>query len=196
MSILSSTNTGQQHINELLKMHGLNPDRAMLNADGSMDYNGDVIWSGKNLSQIPLKFNRVHGDFDVSHNSLISLDNSPKVVDGNFRCIKNKLISLKGGPEEVWRDYDCAYNYSLRSLEGSPAYVGGAFSCNLCCLSSLEGGPKQVDGIYICSSNFLLDLNGLPEDFDCYKLKCEFNFISAKILNKINTNIYNLNQYN
>ena len=55
-----------------------------INPDGSIDVNGDVIIVNKNLYKLPLKFNKVNGNFYCSYNKLTSLEGCPKYVGGNF----------------------------------------------------------------------------------------------------------------
>jgi hypothetical protein len=78
-----------------------------INDDGSIDVNGDVNLSWLGITELPLRFNKVTGDFFCSHNNLTSLKGCPRWVGGFFNCIYNQLTSL----------------------EFSPDYVGGYFSC-------------------------------------------------------------------
>ena len=102
--------------------------RSTKNADGSIDVDGDVFLSGLNLKRLPLKFNKVNGNFSSSHNQLTSLDGAPKEVGGNFWCINNQLTSLEGAPKEVGKSFTCTNN-NLTSLEGAPKEVGTDFWC-------------------------------------------------------------------
>tara|TARA_X000000368_G_C23053378_1_gene722610 strand:- start:821 stop:1669 length:849 start_codon:yes stop_codon:yes gene_type:complete len=147
-----------------------------INNDGSIDVdNDDVDLSHMGHKELPLKFNKVYGDFHCGYNDLTSLKGSPKWVGGDFNCIQNNLTDLKGGPEYVGEDLYVARN-SLTSLEGSPEKVGGHFSCQYNDkLLSLKGGPKEVIGNYQCQEIGLTSLEGSPEKvggtFNCYKNK-------------------------
>ncbi len=55
-----------------------------INSDGSIDVSGDVCLSHKNLTRIPIKFNKVSGYFDCSYNFITSLEGCPRKVAGNF----------------------------------------------------------------------------------------------------------------
>ncbi len=99
-----------------------------INPDGSIDVDRTVYLTGKNLDKIPLKFNRVEGNFYCSINNLYSLKGSPNYVGGNFCCSTNNLRTLKYGPKEVKGDYGC-FDNNLVSLEGFPDYLGGSFYC-------------------------------------------------------------------
>jgi hypothetical protein len=79
-----------------------------VNDDGSIDVAGDVHLSRFELTKLPLRFNKVSGDFDCGVNKLTSLEFSPDYVGGGFYCDNNRLPSL----------------------EFSPDYVGGGFWCN------------------------------------------------------------------
>lgn len=80
-----------------------------INDDGSIDVAGDVDLSFKNLTELPLRFNKVTGNFHCGYNNLTSLKGSPRWIGGNFTCNYNQLTNL----------------------EFSPDYVGGGFSCKL-----------------------------------------------------------------
>ena len=87
-----------------------------INPDGSIDVDDSVDLFNYNLNKIPLKFNKVNGYFDISHNNITSLEGSPKIVTSWFDCSHNNLISLKG-IETVDRFIFCKNN-PLESLEG------------------------------------------------------------------------------
>ncbi len=92
-------------ISLICKQYGI--ENYTINSDGSIDVNGSVDLSFKNLTQLPLTFNK---------------------VSGYFYCSYNNLTSLKGSPRWVGGWFDCDHN-NLTSLEFSPDYVGGWFSC-------------------------------------------------------------------
>ena len=89
---------------------------------------GDVSISGLNLTEIPIKFGKVGGNFDCSHNKLKNLKNAPKKVGRGFRCEFNQLTSLKGSPKIVGEEFCCSYN-QLTTLDTAPNKVGGWFDC-------------------------------------------------------------------
>jgi hypothetical protein len=55
-----------------------------INPDGSIDVDGDVNLFNRNLTKLPLKFNKVSGYFSCNNNKLTSLDGCPKEVGGEF----------------------------------------------------------------------------------------------------------------
>lgn len=109
-------------------------------SDGSVDVAGDVKLSGRlpNLYKLPLKFNIIDGDFDISENELVSLEGSPVKVNGNFLAHKNELSSLRGGPKEVKGSFIVLHN-NITSLQNAPTSVKGDFICSHNPLRSLEG---------------------------------------------------------
>ena len=185
-SILSSTRTGKVHLDEELRKYGLDPAKAVLNADGTIDYDGNVNLNSKNLTnffKLPFRFRKVNGSFYCSHNNLTTLEGCPEEVANNFFCDNNNLTSLKGGPKQVGCHYYCMFN-KLTTLEGAPerieAYfscsnnnltnfnhcpqvINGSFFCHHNQLTSLKGGPAQVSGEYDCAYNQLTSLEGLPK---------------------------------
>ena len=123
-----------------------------INPDGSIDVDGNVNLSYMNLTELPLKFNKVSGYFYCSENNLTSLEGCPNEVGDDFDCSENKLTSLEGCPNEVGGDFDCSNN-QLTNLEGSPNYVGGDFYCYENNLTSLEGGPIIINEKFNLSFN-------------------------------------------
>jgi hypothetical protein len=91
-----------------------------------------------NLLKLPLSFNVVEGDFDISDNELTSLEGSPKKVTGSFMAHKNEIFSLKGGPKEVGGSFIILHN-NVSSLEYAPTLVKEDFICSHNPLKSLDG---------------------------------------------------------
>jgi hypothetical protein len=94
------------------------------------------------LTELPLKFNKVWGD---------------------FYCSKNELTTLKGSPIEVGETFNCNYN-ELTSLEHSPIKVGGDFLCGYNKLTSLKGCPKFINDDFYCSDNNIIKLEEIPDN--------------------------------
>ena len=142
-----------------------------INDDGSIDVEGTVNLSNRNLTKIPFNFGKVSGCFSCYNNKLTSLDGAPNNVSDYFDCSNNQLTTLKGAPNTVGGSFDC-YNNQLTSLKGSPNNVGGGFYCNNNQLTSLEGVPNTVGGYFYCNNNQLTTLDGAPNtvggSFYCY----------------------------
>ena len=99
-----------------------------INADLSVDVDGNVDISSKNLTSIPIQFGK---------------------VTGNFYCHNNKLTSLEYCPTHIGVDFYCDNN-QLTSLEHCPTHVGGNFSCDKINMSEevqLWLIAKQVEGM-------------------------------------------------
>ena len=74
-----------------------------INSKGEIDVDGDVDISYIDFEELPYKFGRVSGFFDVSYNkNLKSLKNCPSKVRKWFSCSNcPQLDSLEGCPKEV-----------------------------------------------------------------------------------------------
>ena len=81
-----------------------------INPDGSIDVNGSVDLSFNDLTELPLRFNKVSGYFRCHNNRLTSLKGCPRWIGGNFNCYNNQLTSLEFSPDYVGGDFDCEYN--------------------------------------------------------------------------------------
>jgi hypothetical protein len=127
-------------IDEICRKYGIT--NYIINEDGSINVNGNVRLVNENLTELPLRFNKVTGDFNCSGNQLTSLKGSPRWVGGYFYCDFNDLTSL----------------------EFSPDYVGDSFGCVDNDLTDLVGSPKEVGGYFYCASNQnLVNLKGYSE---------------------------------
>ena len=130
---------GKSEIHSICKKYGIK--NYTINNDGSIDVNGGVDLSGRNLTKLPLKFRHVSGNFYCNNNQLTSLEGSPQTVGGYFDCDNNKLTTL----------------------EGSPQKVEGNFYCNNNKLKDVKGFPERFYGKYIFISN-----NPVEEIFDLF----------------------------
>ena len=132
-----------------------------INPDGSIDVDGDVRLIYMGLDKLPLRFNRVSGNFICARNRLTSLEGSPKYVGEFFDCANNQLENLEGSPKEVGSDFYCNYN-KLTSLNGCSEFIGGGFYCQNNSLSTLDGIPLRIQDTLNCYSNNLTTLEGFP----------------------------------
>jgi hypothetical protein len=69
-----------------------------INNDLTIDVNDNVNLRDKKLTNIPIKFNIVTGNFWCSNNKITSLEFAPKEVGGSFRCNMNKITTLEYSP--------------------------------------------------------------------------------------------------
>ena len=117
-----------------------------INDDDSIDVNDHVNLFNLVLTELPLKFNK---------------------VSGNFYCKGNKLTTLKGSPIEVGETFNCSYN-ELTSLKHSPIKVSGDFRCTDNNLTDLKGCPKFVRDDFFCSNNNIINLKHTPDNFKTF----------------------------
>lgn len=81
-----------------------------INENGSVDVNGNVRMMNMTLDKIPIKFGRVSGEFDCSHNRITSLEGCPDWVGGRFNCTFNRITSFCGAPDIVVGEFFCVDN--------------------------------------------------------------------------------------
>ena len=133
---------------QIVKIHAICHDYGIspytINPDGSIDVDNSVHIDNKGLSELPLKFN---------------------IVTGDFRCVYNNLTSLKGAPKHVSGHFLC-YENNLTSLQYLPGYIGKSFNCSNNQLTSLEYGPDIISNghVYNCNRNNLTNLDHCPSD--------------------------------
>jgi len=79
----------------------------ILNEDGEVDVDSSVNMIEMQLTEIPVKFGRVEGHFDCSHNNLTTLKNCPDFVGGCFYFYDNNLTDyFKSIKEEDFPHWD------------------------------------------------------------------------------------------
>ena len=80
-----------------------------INSKGEIDVDGNMYLSYKSFEELPYKFGKVNGCFDIGYNkNLISLKNCPDYIGGFFGCeFCLKLDSLEGCPKEVKGNFWC-----------------------------------------------------------------------------------------
>ena len=90
-----------------IKYYTIN-SKGEIDVDGRVDI-GFLFLNNKTIEELPYKFGRDNGSFDLSGNTnLTSLKNCPNIVTGNFRCSGcSQLDSLEGCPKEVSGDFWC-----------------------------------------------------------------------------------------
>ena len=88
----------------------LKRDDIKKNSDGSFDVKGSVDLANMNLTELPMKFGKVNGDFVCYSNKLTTLEGAPNYVGRDFYCSRNNLASLEGAPKEVGGLFICYFN--------------------------------------------------------------------------------------
>lgn len=143
----------------------------------------NVMLRNKNLRFIPICFNEVLQDFDVSSNNLKTLKNSPKKVGGCFDCSENKLENLKYVPESIYGYLDFSMNKiktlkyfpktiagsifgtnnEIESLEGISESLGKYIDLSYNNIESFKYGPKYIGGSFFITNNKIKSLEFAPE---------------------------------
>ena len=131
---------------------GYNISYYTINDDGSIDVDDHVSFMNLGLTELPLKFNKVSGDFYCSKNKLTTLKGSPIEVGESFRCSYNELTSLEFAPQSVGEDFKCTDN-KLTDLKGCPKFIRGDFFCTINNITDLKEFPDNMKGgIYLLSN--------------------------------------------
>lgn len=164
--VITSLSVGKTHmINRWMESLGLDPRKASLNDNGTVDYEGDVHLFDRGLTNLAseegFKFGRVTGNFICDGNLLTTLDGAPYIVSDSFICDGNLLTWLVGSPYYVGGNFLCSDN-RLTSLEGAPKSIEGGFFCYRNQLTSLKGSPRIIKIDFDCSGNRLKSLEGAP----------------------------------
>jgi hypothetical protein len=137
-------------IDKICKEYGIK--NYTINEDGSIDVNDNVWLNSKGLTELPLVFNKVNGDFNCSGNQLTTLKGCPRWVGGNFYCSYNDLTSLVFSPEYVGGNFSCRDN-ELTDLIGSPKQIVGSFNCfNNRKLNNPKGCTEKIGRFFYCTN--------------------------------------------
>lgn len=136
-------------------------DHYTINNNGSIDIHQDVDLYYYFEGKIPIKINKVFGDFSCDHNELTTLENGPVFVSGNYNCSHNLLTSLEYLPKVIQGDFDCTTNL-ITSLKSNLKEIGGNFDCSSNNLKSLKYSPREINGFFSCSNNKITSLKNGP----------------------------------
>lgn len=82
----------KKDIKQWLDEMNINP--YTINDDYTIDVNGDVSISYKNIYEIPIQFGNINGYFACNNNNLISLSGHPKKCR-NFYCYNNPKLTYE-----------------------------------------------------------------------------------------------------
>jgi hypothetical protein len=151
----------------------------VINTDGSIDVDGNVNLTFREISFFELRFGNVSGDFDCSNNILTTLYGSPEVIGGRFICASNQLTSMEHCPYVIGGTLNCSYN-NLTSLEGLPRVIRGTLNCSYNNLVSLQGASEVVTNIFNCSYNELTSLYNSPIEVGGFFI-CSYNPLTTLI---------------
>ena len=150
----------------LLVSLGISKHAIEIDECGLITVRQSINWRNKLIDgKIPVKLKCVYGDFDISGNNLISLDNCPQYVFGLFNCSGNLLTGLNDSPE-VCNTFRCIGNPELMQLEGAPFVTGDIqgdfdktevakqaveifkFACKTKCWSALNTWDENMKRLY------------------------------------------------
>ena len=93
-----------------------------INSQGEIDVDIRVNLRNKNFEELPYKFGKINGYFDIGKNpNLTSLKNCPDYVKRSFSCsLCPQLDSLEGCPKRVDGDfycYDCKQKFTKKEVK-------------------------------------------------------------------------------
>ena len=117
-----------------------------INDDGSIDVNGNVFLYNKELTELPLSFNKVSGYFNCGYNNLTSLKGCPRWVGGWFHCYKNQLTNLEFSPDYVGGGFSCKSNNLTDNY--CETEIGGSFYTTLKQDGLTEDNYKEFQKLY------------------------------------------------
>jgi hypothetical protein len=154
--MIKNFNLFKESVDSEFKIHKIckeyNIKNYTINDDLSIDVDGKVDISNKDLKYLPLKFGRVSGSFYCDNNKLTSLEFCPYWVGGHFHCNDNKLTSLEFCPKFVNNRTFFCYNNRLITLKHL---------------------PDNLEYIYF-NNNKIWSFKGIPDSFRG-ELKCRLN---------------------
>lgn len=129
-----------------------------INEDLTVDVNANINLAYFDLTEFPIQFGKVSGNFVCSNNNLTTLKGSPYKVGKDFSCFKNNLTSLEYGPKIVIGSYNCNANLltTLKGIANNPINI----HCEHNHLTNLFGISKAIKGIINISHNKITTLSG------------------------------------
>jgi hypothetical protein len=110
-----------------------------INNNLTVDVDDSVRLFNKSITEFPIQFG---------------------IVKGNFNFSRNKITSLKGCPHTVHGEFDCSHN-QLVTLKHCPKLVHGDFYFHGNKVSLLDYLPDVVDGVLACGINPIVNFSGI-----------------------------------
>lgn len=150
----------------------------IIHPDMSVDVNDNVDISNKNLDFIPVKFNRITGFFDCSHNNFSDLSSGPKIVMRTLACRFNKIKSLSNYDVQIGWALDCEHN-ELTSLDAENITINGNLYLTHNPLTSFESLSMDLKGVLVFSNSYRL------LDYQNYYTEARQIILEAKHINAI-----------
>lgn len=171
VSSISKNIVDINNINKLCKKYKIK--KYTINPDGSIDVDGNVDMGFQHLTKLPLKFNKVSGDFVVGNNQLSTFEGCPNEIGGDFDFFSNRATSLEGCPQIVGGNFAVGYNYSIKTLIGAPKVIHGSFNCVATGLMTLQGCPQIANYLWASHNS------KLPKIISEELLKCDSETINT-----------------
>jgi hypothetical protein len=127
----------------------------------------DVILSERQMkgyTELPIKFRKVNGNFEIRKVPLTSLKGFPDTVAGYVHVMESAITSLEGAPHSIGHGFSISDAPNLVSLKGFPTEIGTSIALENCtALKTLEGFPSAVNGsVSLDGCRALTSLKGLP----------------------------------
>ena len=157
--------------------HGIS-NNYTINPDGSIDVDDNVSFDPSRSSSTKLRYK------PSKKNKLTELPIKFNKVGGNFYCNDNELTTLEGAPKEVGGDFDC-HNNQLTSLVGCPEVIGGDINCRFNKITDFKGVSEFFEGLFYCEGNPIEEIYTLflqedsINDSKCIKWINEFDVIQG-----------------
>lgn len=135
----------------------------------------NVNLNNKNLKTLEVKFNEIHGSFDIKNNYLTNFEGFPEIVHRNLNVFNNKITSLKNATKKI---------EGLFHLSNNELTIEG--------LNNLDFVVKS-DIIFLKNNKFLEKFQEI-EKFSKLKESLLIYRENENILNSINKNNLNKNK--
>lgn len=129
--------------------------------DGSISC--DNVTISTPCKKLPIKFNKIYGDFIVNSVGLESCKNFPNAVECNIKVSGNNITSLRGFPQKARGDIDLSHNKITSIKELAGMYLTNTTKLNISSnnLTSLEGFPGYILNSVDISNNPLLKIDSI-----------------------------------
>lgn len=114
-----------------------------INQDLSVNVDGHVNLANKNLNELPVQFNKVIGNFNISHNHLTNLKGCPKEIEGSIYISNNNINKL--------------------DLEELPLYLKGFLLSTITSYNLYKDKILAMEDLYIDNSSLIISLSDIKK---------------------------------
>lgn len=91
-------------VKKFLEDKNIKPHHYHIHDNLSVDIKNNLFLNDENLTIIPLKFNQINGNVELSNNQLKSLKNCPRKIEGSLYLQNNPLTNLDNLPDYIKED--------------------------------------------------------------------------------------------